>query len=530
MSTVAVHAWTRRAISTTAAGVLAALQLAAAGGPAYAAGPTSVTVQNGVLRILAASGVRNGIALMDRGGGQLEISEFPANALTTQAPCTTNSLGRVVCPMSAVSSFFISTLDGDDQVITFTTKPGSVFTGEGNDVAVDNFSPGITMVLGGGDDFYKPGTGPDVVFGGPGRDRASYQDFAAPVEVRLDDAANDGLAGADQNIHSDVEGIIGGRGPDLLIGGDFGDTLDGLGGNDTLFGLGGNDVFAGRTGPDGADVMFGGIGVDTVTYAARTGPVAVRLDDLAFDGSPGENDNVHDDIENITGTNAGDVLTGSAANNVINGLAGNDLIDGGLGTDSLSGGPGTDTVTYATRTANVAVRLDDLANDGQSGELDNARSDFENITTGAGRDSLSGTTGGNVLSSGPGNDVMLGLEGNDLIDGGLGADTMYGGPGADTVTYAGRVAGVVVRLDNLANDGQPGEGDFARQFENVTGGLGNDGIVANSANNVLRGLAGNDRLFGANGNDILIGDAGADFGDGGNGTDTCQTETRTRCP
>jgi Ca2+-binding RTX toxin-like protein len=125
---------------------------------------------------------------------------------------------------------------------------------------------------------------------------------------------------------------------------------------------------------------------------------------------------------------------------------------------------------------------------------------------------------------------MLGLEGNDLIDGGLGADTMYGGPGADTVTYAGRVADVVVRLDNLANDGQPGEGDFARQFENVTGGLGNDGIVANSANNVLRGLAGNDRLFGANGNDILIGDTGTDFGDGGNGTDTCETETRTRCP
>ncbi len=525
MSTLA-----RRAITTTAVVGLAATTLAATGGPAYAAGPTSVTVQNGVLRIQAAAGMENGVALFDRGGGVLEISDFPGIPLTTQAPCVTNSLGRVICPMSAVTSFVISTFDARDQVTTFTQKRGVVFTGDGNDVAVDNFSAGITMSLGNGDDFYKPGTGPDIVFGGAGRDAVTYRDFIAPIEVRLDNSANDGPAGAGQNIHTDVETVFGGRGPDILIGGDFNDTLDGLAGNDTLFGLGGNDVFSTGAGPDGADVMFGGVGVDTVTYANRTGPVVVRMDELAFDGAPVENDNVHDDIENITGSPLGDVLTGSAANNVISALAGNDLVDGALGADTMFGGPGTDTVTYSSRTANVAVRLDNLANDGQTGELDNARSDFENISTGSGRDSLSGTTGANVFSSGPGNDVILGLEGNDLIDGGLGADTMYGGPGTDTVTYAARAAGVVVRLDNLANDGQPGEGDFARQFENVTGGNGNDGIVANSANNVLRGLNGNDRLFGANGNDTLIGDAGSDFGDGGNGTDNCQTETRTRCP
>jgi Ca2+-binding RTX toxin-like protein len=517
-----------RCAITTAAVI--GLATTTSGGPAYAAGPTTVTIQNGVLRIFASPGERNFIALSDRGGGLLEIDESSLVELTTQAPCTTNSLGRVLCPMSAVSSFVISTLDGDDQIITFTAKRGVVFSGDGNDVAVDNFSPGITMSMGNGDDFYKPGIGPDIVFGGSGRDTVTYRDFASPVEVRLDNSPNDGRAGSGQNIHTDVEVVVGGRGPDILVGGDFNDTLDGHEGNDSLFGLGGNDVFSTGATPDGADVMFGGIGTDTVSYANRTGPVVVRMDDLAFDGAPVENDNVHDDIENIIGSPLGDVLTGSFAQNAIFGMAGNDLIDGALGADVLSGGPGTDTVSYGSRTANVAVRLDDLTNDGQIGELDNARSDLENISTGFGRDSLSGTAGANVFSSGPGNDVILGLAGNDLIDGGLGADTMYGGPGTDTVTYAARVAGVVVRLDNLANDGQPGEGDFARQFENVTGGNGNDGIVANSANNVLRGLNGNDRLFGANGNDLLVGDAGTDFGDGGNGADTCQTETTTRCP
>ena len=200
-------------------------------------------------------------------------------------------------------------------MITFTTKPGSVFTGEGNDVAVDNFLAGYrrwcsaavttsTSRVLARTWCSRPG-GPCVVPGLRGTGRSA----------RLDDAANDGLAGADQNIHSDVEGIIGGRGPDVLIGGDFGDTSDDSAGTTLLFGLGGTTCSPGGPGRRRRrDVRRDRRRHRHVRRPHR--PVAAWLDDSAFDGSP--NDNVHDDIENITGTNAGDVPTGSAANNVIN--------------------------------------------------------------------------------------------------------------------------------------------------------------------------------------------------------------------
>jgi Ca2+-binding RTX toxin-like protein len=45
----------------------------------------------------------------------------------------------------------------------------------------------------------------------------------------------------------------------------------------------------------------------------------------------------------------------------------------------------------------------------------------------------------------------------------------------------------------------------AANFENVTGGAGNDDITGNAADNVLFGNAGNDALDGGAGNDTLDG-------------------------
>jgi Ca2+-binding RTX toxin-like protein len=91
-------------------------------------------------------------------------------------------------------------------------------------------------------------------------------------------------------------------------------------------------------------------------------------------------------------------------------------------------------------------------------------------------------------------------------------------------------AAVTVSLDNVANDGQAGENDNARDAESVIGGAGNDVLVGNTARNTLRGLFGNDRLFGADENDTLIGSEGTDFADGGNGADVCQAEATSSCP
>jgi trimeric autotransporter adhesin len=310
-----------------------------------------------------------------------------------------------------------------------------------------------------------------------------------------------------------------------------------------ILGHDGDDVIDG--GP-GADFMNGRDGVDTVTYASRIEPVSVTLlpppcaspaagcldgqinDGQTNDGQVGENDTVIA-VENVTGGSGNDTLVGSSAANVVRGGGGNDSIDGGSGADVLDGGAGIDTATYRVRTTDLTVRLDNLANDGEAGEADNVIN-TETVLAGNGNDVLVGSKFRETLSGGPGNDTLLGLDQDDVLEGGPGTDITDGGNGNDTITYADHTAPVTVSLDDIANDGQAGENDNARDIQNVIGGTGNDVLVGNALNNVLRGLFGDDRLFGLDGNDTLIGSEGTDFADGGNGTDTCQTETNTRCP
>ena len=116
--------------------------------------------------------------------------------------------------------------------------------------------------------------------------------------------------------------------------------------------------------------------------------------------------------------------TGPASGDVIMGGDGDDVIEGGLGADSIQGGPGSDSVYYAARLAAVIADLDGVADDGEAGENDAIALDVENIWSGAGNDTLTGSAGPNWLYGGAGSDV---------IDGGAGADTVQADVGADTV-------------------------------------------------------------------------------------------------
>ena len=464
----------------------------------------------------------------------LSVTDF-SHPLEAVAPCEVlPPPEEVACPPDQVSSVLVLTGSGDDQVETRVDVPVVVSTGAGDDFANDIVAPETHFVMGTGDDTVQPGSGANDVIGGPGEDTVSYRRpnlLTDPLVVSLDDVTNDGAAPQDDNIHSDVEDIFGGRGNDLLIGSADANVIDAGQGDDATFGLGGDDRFV--TFFDnlhtGADAMFGGSGIDTVSYADRfdTG-VVVRLDDLAFDGQPGENDNVHSDVENIVGSENADVLTGSPAENVISGGFGNDLLDGGLGADLLDGESGTDGVTYAGRTAAVTSRIDGAGNDGEAREGDNLLS-IEDVTGGAGNDLLIGNAVRNLLSGGVGKDTLRGGGQDDVLGGGPGADLTDGGAGTDTVTYADHLASVNASLDGVANDGRPGERDNVLDTENLIGGNGNDTLTGNARPNLLRGLSGDDRLLGRAGNDTLSGDEGADFADGGAGVDNCQAETRVRC-
>jgi Ca2+-binding RTX toxin-like protein len=286
--------------------------------------------------------------------------------------------------------------------------------------------------------------------------------------------------------------IRGTEGPDPIVGTSGRDVIAALGGNDRVSAGPGNDVVClgdgndalnGGAGDDllvaddvadGADGFAGGTGTDTVRYAGRTASLAVSLDNEPDDGARDEDDNIHADVENVTGGRGSNTLRGSAAANSLLGGDALDVIEGGSGHDVLRGGP-----------------ADDI------------------IVPGLGDDTATG---------GDGNDRLVAESGID------GADVYAGGSGRDTVAYAGRATAIRVFLDGAANDGSLpfGEGDNiggpANDVENVIGGSGADTFN-------VRAFFGGARLEGGAGDDGFTTTNGVvDTVDGGLGADRCQSD------
>src|SRR5439155_5961464 len=120
--------------------------------------------------------------------------------------------------------------------------------------------------------------------------------------------------------------------------------------------------------------------------------------------------------------------------------SGNDRIvlndEPGLTGDQLYGGPGVDQAFYSG-SGDVAVSLDDVANDGAPGDSDNVHSDVENVYTSVdGTATVTGNAGANQLivgsTSGPG--FGYGLDGADDVEVFAASGTADGGAGDDRVT------------------------------------------------------------------------------------------------
>jgi Ca2+-binding RTX toxin-like protein len=278
-------------------------------------------------------------------------------------------------------------------------------------------------------------------------------------------------------------------GPELLTG-DLGagdDTVTGGSGNDQFTGGAGNDTLTGGTGDD---TLSGGDGNDT-----------------------------------FTGGLGADQLDGGDGLDVFNAYQPGSAPDGNG--DTISGGDGAQDYVGYSRSAGVTITLDGVADDGQAGENDNVMADVENVATGTGNDTITGSSADNRFWPATGTDTINGLDGNDTLvanSGGDGADVFNGGNGVDTADFSQRDgATLTITLDGSANDGYGGENDNIKaDVENVTGGggVGSNTITGSSADNTLIGGAGNDTLSGGAGNDTLTGDAGNDTLTGGNGNDT----------
>jgi Ca2+-binding RTX toxin-like protein len=373
---------------------------------------------------------------------------------------------------------------------------------------------------GAGVDRFGAEPGDDILNGQTGdSDSVSYAGASGPVALSLENESNpDGISGESDRL-VDVENATGSGFSDSMGGSAKSNVLRGGLGRDTLDGREGDDVLDG--GEEG-DIIRGGDGAnDRVTYANRTLPVSVTLDDRQGDGNPGTDgttENVDDDIENIDGGAASDTLRAQSAKvvaNTINGGAGDDVLDGGLG--------GND-------------RLDGQAGNDQLG------SSF-------GDDVLLGGNDDDTLAADSGNDTLKGQNGDDRLDGGNGGDEIDGGADngsirqvvgdivdngdGDLVTYIRPPNGdtifeeedITVTLnDDLRNDGGVSDGpvdqrDVVLFVERVTTGGGKDTIIGGDEEEALDGGGGDDHLAGNAGNDKLTGGEGIDGLSGGSGAD-----------
>lgn len=199
-----------------------------------------------------------------------------------------------------------------------------------------------------------------------------------------------------------------------------------------------------------ADIIDGGIGLDTVSYQGSSGVVVLLQntdnhgphanEPAGGTGGLAEGDG-YTDIENVIASEFDDYVFGGASGGTVLLLGGNDdydnpevqdvadHVDGGAGNDAIWGGGGADTLLGGAD----ADRLD-----GESGA--------DSLDGGAGADTLAGGEDDDILDGGAGVDRLSGNEGEDILVWRNSESLLSGGSGTDTL----RVSGGDLALGGLA--------------------------------------------------------------------------------
>ena len=463
-----------------------------------------------------------------------------------------------------------------------------LYGGDGNDVIRGNYGydrlygdAGNDVIDGGSfEDWLYGGTGDDVLYGagdadflyGQAGDDTLYGDFSlissaggtspasnddklaggSGADTLYGDVGNDTLASGDldatylylpvDDAGTERDRLFGGADNDTLSIG-YGDDADGGSGNDvlrlSLLGASGRVMLDTGTFADGATATIAGGG--TITAIERLSAVVAGNGGLTLTAA------TTDELLQVIGGTAADIVTSAGSSVEFAGGAGDDVLHSGIAADIFYGGEGRDLVSYASYGVGVTVKLSVSAPGGDQ------LTDVEDVAGTSFNDVLEGDGAGNFLQGNSGDDVLVGYSGNDTLDGrdfggaSVVGDRLIGGKGNDAYMVDGlndiifedaasgtdRVSssgshymfanveelglldgnlfGVGNALDNMI---------FGQNGDNLLiGGAGNDQLSGNNGNDSLFGETGDDQLFGGMDIDYLAGGSGNDYLDGQDGAD-----------
>lgn len=199
---------------------------------------------------------------------------------------------------------------------------------------------GLNNIIGGNaaDNLLDGGAGADVLLGGAGADTYIVDNGGDRVVEGADAGIDRVLSSlADYLLPNNIETLV------LTAPGNANGTGNAL---DNLLLAGAGD-----------NVLNGGLGNDTLSYAQAGAGVVVRLSTSQAQATGGSGVDTLRNLENLIGSDYADTLgghssdnslQGRAGNDVLNGGDGNDVLDGGSGADALNGGSGADRYVFGT--------------------------------------------------------------------------------------------------------------------------------------------------------------------------------------
>lgn len=312
-----------------------------------------------------------------------------------------------------------------------------------------------TLTGDGNDNEFQPLGGSDVIDGGDGEDRVSYEflgsyyEAVGPQPGGIDADLAKGIIidpTGNQDSVTNIEQIIGTRFGDTIRGDDGTNILDGRDGNDTLTPRNNSDYdkIEGSRGDDTIDYSESTSGSQNLDYRNLDAGIAVTIDGEANIGSVDKGANGRDTIQDIEkpldlndfllqDTDYADAFDIKLEHNQWMSLrlhAGNDVVN--VHTDSA----GDLRIDYRDAVDRVVADLSTgaVSEDGFGGS-DVLQGRIWEVRGSQYADILTASSSGNSLRGDEGDDTLIGGAGNDRLIGGAGDDSINGGSGRDRAVY-----------------------------------------------------------------------------------------------